>query len=144
MVQSCAEDFMVVGGGAVFDQNGVDTRLTCVMPEIPGYVVSPQARGADLSVQPIPNPIDSIPIGDYQYLAKKYPQATKAYGVLTGDVDTTKIVSQQQDEAVKSLGWKKVYDDVYPAAGVTDWTPVAQKIEGQRRQGCCGPVSPRT
>ncbi len=135
MVESCAQDFMVVGGGAVFDQNGVDTRLTCVMPEIPGYVVSSQARGADLSVQPIPNKIDSIPIGDYQYLAKKYPAATKAYGVLTGDVDTTKVTARQGDEAVKSLGWKKVYDDLYPPLGLLDWTPVAQKIKDSGVKG---------
>lgn len=129
MVESCASDFMVVGGGAVFDQNGVNTRLSCVMPEISGYSVSSQARGADLLIQPIPNKVDSIPIGDYQYLAKKYPAATKAYGVLTGDIDTTKIVARQSDEAVKSLGWTKVYDDLYPPTGATDWTPVAQGIK---------------
>ena len=129
MVESCAQDFMVVGGGAVFDQNGVETRLSCLMPEIAGYSVSPQARGADLLVQPIPNKIDSIPVGDYMYLAKKFPAATKAYGVITGDIDTTKIVSKQGDEAVKSLGWTKVYDDLYPATGLSDWTPIAQKIK---------------
>jgi hypothetical protein len=91
--------------------------------------VSPQARGADLLVQPVPNSVSTLPIGDYKYLAQKFPDATKAYGVLTGDVDTTKIVARQADEAVQSLGWKKVYDDVYPAAGVTDWTPYAQKLK---------------
>jgi len=30
---------------------------------------------------------------------------------------------------VQSLGWKKVYDDVYPAAGPPDWTPYAQKLK---------------
>ena len=129
MVESCVQDFMVVGGGAVFDQDGVDTRLSCLMPEIAGYAVSPKARGAELLIQPVPNAVGSIPIGDYQYLAKKYPAATKAYGVLTGDIDTTKIVARQGDEAVKSLGWTKVYDDLYPPVGQTDWTPTAQKIK---------------
>ncbi|MBK5289179.1 MAG: ABC transporter substrate-binding protein [Acidimicrobiia bacterium] len=129
MVESCASDFMVVGGGAVFDQDGVETRLTCLMPEISGYSVSPQARGADLLVQPIPNTVSSIPIGDYLYLEKKYPKATKAYGVLTGDIDTTKIVARQGDEAAKSLGWTKVYDDVYPPTGPADWTPLAQQLK---------------
>ncbi len=129
MVESCVQDFMVVGGGAVFDQDGADIRLGCLMPEIAGYAVSPKARGADLLIQPIPNAVGSIPIGDYQYLAKKYPAATKAYGVLTGDIDTTKIVARQGDEAAKSLGWTKVYDDLYPPTGATDWTPTAQKIK---------------
>lgn len=129
MVESCAQDFMVVGGGAVFDQDGVKTRLSCVMPEISGYSVSPQARGADLLVQPIPNAVDSIPVGDYLYLEKTFPKAIKAYGVLTGDIDTTKIVARQGDEAAKSLGWTKVYDDVYPPTGQADWTPTAQAIK---------------
>lgn len=129
MVESCAQDFMVVGGGAVFDQDGVETRLTCLLPEISGYSVSPQARGADLLVQPIPNTVSSIPIGDYRYLEQKFPKATKAYGVLTGDIDTTKIVARQGDEAAKSLGWTKVYDDIYPPTGQADWTPTAQQIK---------------
>lgn len=129
MFESCAQDFMVVGGGAVFDQDGVDTRLGCLMPEIAGYAVSPKSRGADLLIQPLPNPVGTLPIGDYQYLAKKFPASTKAYGVLTGDIDTTKIVARQGDEAAKSLGWTKVYDDLYPPTGATDWTPTAQKIK---------------
>ena len=129
MVESCAADFMVVGGGAVFDQNGVETRLECMMPEIPGFAVSPQARGADLQVQPVPNTNETYPIGDFLYLEKKFPAATKAYGVLTGDLDTTKIVAQQGDEAVKALGWTNVYNDLYPPTGLLDWTPVAQGIK---------------
>ena len=142
MVESCAQDFMVVGGGAVFDQNGVKTRLECLMPEIPGYAVSSQARGADLLVQPVPNKVDSIPIGDYQYLAKRYPAATKAYGILTGDIDTTKIVAKQGGEAADSLGWKKVYDDLYPPTGQTDWTPTAQKIKDAGVKGLLWTGSP--
>jgi ABC-type branched-subunit amino acid transport system substrate-binding protein len=135
MTEACASDFMLVGGGLVFDQDGVNTRLSCLMPDIAGYAVSPQARGADLLVQPLPNDTKTLPIGDYKYLAQKYPDATKAYGILTGDVDTTKIVARQADEAVQSLGWKKVYDDVYPAAGVTDWTPYAQKLKENGTKG---------
>lgn len=135
MTEACAEDFMLVGGGVVFDQDGVETRLTCLMPEIAGYAVSPQQRGSDLLVQPLPNDTKTLPVGDYKYLAKKYPDATKAYGVLTGDVDTTKIVARQGDEAVSSMGWKKVYDDVYPPTGVTDWTPYAQKIKDEGVKG---------
>ena len=135
MVESCAQDFMTVGGGVVFDQNGVETRLKCLMPDISGFAVSPQARGADLLVQPIPNPVASLPIGDYLYLAKKYPAATKAYGVLTGDIDTTKIVARQGDEAVKALGWTGVYNDVYPPTGPPDWTPYAQGLKDKGVKG---------
>jgi len=131
MTEACASDFMLVGGGVVFDQDGVTTRLSCVMPEIAGYAVSPQQRGSDLLIQPLPNDTKTLPVGDYKYLAKKYPEATKAYGVLTGDVDTTKIVARQGDEAAQSMGWKKVYDDVYPPTGASDWTPYAQNLKSK-------------
>lgn len=135
VTEACVSDFFLVGGGTVFDQNGVTDRLTCMLPEIAGYAVSPEQRGSDLLIQPIPNSIKTIPIGDYKYLAKKYPAATKHYGVLTGDIGTTKIVAQQGDEAAKSLGWKKVYDDVYPPVGVADWTPYAQKLKDNGVKG---------
>ena len=48
----------MVGGGAVFDDTGQDERLNCMLPDDPRLLVSPQARGADLEVQPLPNPID--------------------------------------------------------------------------------------
>ena len=38
MAKACSEDFMSVGGGAVFDQDGVKVRLECLMPDIAGYV----------------------------------------------------------------------------------------------------------
>ncbi len=102
MTEACASDFAMVGGGSVFDQDGVETRLKCLLPDIAGYVVSPQARGADLVVQPLPNPIDSLGIGLMNYLGAKYPAATKHIGVLTGDLSTTKIVADQQAEAAKA------------------------------------------
>ena len=135
MTEACAQDFMLVGGGAVFDQDGVKTRLECLLPEISGYSVSTEAAGADLLVQPVPNSTTTLAIGDYRYLARKFPAATKAYGNLTGDLSTTKLVAQKGDEAVRSLGWTNVYDDQYPAAGAADWTPYAQGIKDKGVKG---------
>jgi ABC-type branched-subunit amino acid transport system substrate-binding protein len=135
MTSACADDFMLTGGGAVFDQDGVKTRLECLMPDIAGYLVSPEARGADLAVQPVPNSITELPSGDMKYLAKKYPEGAKNYGVLAGDIATTKVVGEQYSEMADSLGWHKVYDDVYPAVGVSDWTQYAQAIKSAGVKG---------
>jgi ABC-type branched-subunit amino acid transport system substrate-binding protein len=135
MSQACNEDFMLVGGGAVFDQDGVKTRLECLIPDVAGYLVSPEARGADLQVQPVPNSITDIPSGDMKYLAKKYPDGAKAYGVLAGDIATTRVVGEQYSELADSLGWKKAYDDVYPAIGVNDWTQYAQALKSAGVKG---------
>lgn len=135
MTSACADDFMLVGGGAVFDQDGVKTRLECLMPDIAGYLVSPEARGADLAVQPVPNAVTTIPSGDMKYLAKKYPDGAKNYGVLAGDIATTKVVGEQYAELANSLGWHQVYNDVYPAIGVSDWTQYAQAIKSSGVKG---------
>ena len=129
MEESCANDFVMVGGGAVFDQDGVETRLKCLLPDFAGLTLSNQARGADLLVQPMPNPTTELHIGILNYLGAKFPAATEHVGILTADLATTKTVADQTDQAAKALGWKVAVDDAYPAAGVTDWTPYAQKLK---------------
>lgn len=135
MTETCATDFVMVGGGAVFDQDGVETRLQCLLPDFAGFVVSTQARGADLVIQPLPNSLKTLQIGILNYLGAKYPAATKNIGVLTGDISTTKSVADQNAEAAKSLGWNIVYNDAYPAAGTSDWTPYAEKLKSQGVKG---------
>lgn len=135
MVESCAQDFVMVGGGATFDQDGVETRLKCLLPDFSGFVVSAPARGADLVIQPLPNSIKSLQIGILNYLAARFPAATKRAGVLTGDISTTKVVADQNAEAAKAIGWNIVYSDAYPAAGLADWTPYAQKLKDSGVKG---------
>jgi ABC-type branched-subunit amino acid transport system substrate-binding protein len=129
MTEACDQDFMMVGGGAVFDQDGVETRLQCLLPDISGFVVSPKARGSELVVQPVPNSVTHLQTGAINYLDKKFPDATKKVGVLTGDLSTTKIVADQNAEAAKALDWEIVYNDQYPATGAASWTPYAQAMK---------------
>ena len=135
MTESCDQDFASVGGGAVFDNNGVKTRLECMLPDIPGFLVTPEARGSDLQVQPLPNPPGALQFGDYRYLGKKFPDSTDHIGVLTGDLPTTVKVANDDREAVGTLGWKIVYSDQYPAAGTSTWTPYAQALKDKGVRG---------
>ena len=135
MTEACSQDFFLVGGGAVFDNQGVKTRLQCLLPDIPGYVVTAEARGADLLVQPLPNPIDNIAVGEYRYLGKKFPASTKHVGILTGDLPTTVTVAKQAEEAVKKLGWDVVYNDQYPSAGPSSWAPYAAAMKEKGVEG---------
>ena len=135
MTESCVDDFALVGGGATFDQDGVDTRLRCLLPDFAGFVVSAPARGADLLVQPLPNSLKSLQIGTLNYLTTRFPAATKKVGVLTGDLATTKAVADQNAEGAKAIGWNIVYNDLYPVAGLADWTPFAQKLKDSGVKG---------
>jgi ABC-type branched-subunit amino acid transport system substrate-binding protein len=135
MTSACREDFMLVGGGAVYDQDGVETRLECLMPDVAGFVLSPEARGGDLTVQPLPNPVDSVGNGLYKYLERKFPAGAKSFGVLTPDLPSTRQAGNQNKEVVDALGWKKAYDDVYPSLGPTSWTPYAQSLKSAGVKG---------
>ena len=135
MTEACAEDFVMVGGGAVFDQDGVETRLQCLLPDIAGFVVSTKARGSDLVVQPLPNSVTAIQIGLHRYLGKRFPAATTKIAVLTGNLSTTQAVATQNSEAAEALGWTIVHSDQYPATGADDWTPYAQKLKDSGVKG---------
>lgn len=135
VIESCREDFFMVGGGAVFDDAGQEDRLKCLLPAIPGYVVTPQARGADLTVQPVPNPINLLLIASQRYVAKQFPASIDHVGYLTGAIATTKIVNDQKLEAAPTLGFKTVYNGAYNPLGETTWTPFAQAIKSAGVKG---------
>ncbi len=135
VLQACADDVYLVGGGAVFDTSGVEDRLKCLLPDVAAYAVTAEARGADLLTQPVPNSVTTLPVGDYKWLGKTYPGSTTNVGILTGNLPATVAQAGQAEEAVKSLGWKVVYNDQYPAAGPTSWAPYVQSMKDKGVKG---------
>ena len=74
IIEACDQgDFFMVGGGGVFDDTGQKDRLACGLPAIPGYVVTPAAIEADLSIQPVPIPNNENPSGQFRYLFDSFP-----------------------------------------------------------------------
>lgn len=135
VLDSCRDDFFMVGGGAVFDNTGVKDRLECMLPDMPGFVVTPEARESELLLQPLPNPPGALQIGDLRWLEKKFPESTKHVGMLTGDLATTAKVSADDREAIEKLGWDVVYNDKYPVAGNVAWTPYVQSLKDKGVRG---------
>lgn len=136
ILDSCRDDFFMVGGGAVFDNTGVADRLECMLPDLAGFVVTPTARKSDLLLQPLPNPPGALQIGDLRWYGKRFPESTKHVGILTGDLQTTVIVANQDREAIEEeLGWKVVYSDKYPAAGNVSWAPYVQSLKDRGVRG---------
>jgi ABC-type branched-subunit amino acid transport system substrate-binding protein len=118
---ACREDFALVGGGAVFDEDPDDIRVGCDLPNIAGYVVSARGRVADLQVQPVPNPIYQLTVGHYQRLGELYPDAVQRVAVLTGDLPATRLVGDQSREAMELLGYDVTYYQEYSSAGENPW-----------------------
>ncbi len=133
---ACGQDFSLVGGGGVFDSTGQKDRLKCLLPDFPGYVVSPEARGSDLSVQATNGGSNTaVNFGLAHYLTQKFPQAGSAVGYITANTSTTIINKQQYQEAGATFGWKTVYDAQYNAVGEASWLPFAQAIKDKGVKG---------
>ncbi len=139
VIEACNEgDFMMVGGGAAFDDTGQKQRLACGLPELAAYVVSPEAVGSDLTYEPVNNPgPKTLLIGDLQYLGTKYPDAKTKIGLLSANIPATQVLAKKMKDALGQLGWKVVYDTQYNAAGETTWRPFA---EGLRTAGVKGVI----
>ncbi|HEV7760246.1 MAG TPA: ABC transporter substrate-binding protein [Acidimicrobiales bacterium] len=125
--EACQDDFFLVGGGAVFDNQDNGARVDCGLPNIAGYVVNPEARVAELQAQPLPNPVYSYAAQNYRRQRELHPDATK-YGILWVDIAGVSTVHEQVTEAVTAEGYNVVYDQTYAPIGETGWRTFVQNM----------------
>ncbi|WP_405177713.1 ABC transporter substrate-binding protein [Nocardia sp. NBC_01377] len=138
MLEACREDFVLVGGSAALDGLGVKDRLSCLLPEFPAQVTQSANTGADLQVGPGSSLSETVNpySGMYEWLTKEaYPNSLGAIGMINGDSPLTKVMGEKLTESFTASGAKVVYSDLYPAAGVSDWTPYAQAIKNANVKG---------
>jgi hypothetical protein len=127
--ESCGRDFALVGGGAVFDEDKTGIRVGCELINVAGFVVSPEARVADLQVQPIPNPVYSIAAGRYARAADLFPEGIKKYGIMAGAVPSVLVTRDQLVEVAESLDYDVVYNREYAPQGETGWANFVREME---------------
>jgi len=138
MVEACAGDFALVGGGAGLDGLGVKERLTCGLPTFTAQVAQVASAGADLEISADPSltPGYDPYFGFRSWLINDaYPGSKNLVGIINGDSPVTKLMGEQAVEAVEAAGGTFVYNDLYPAMGVSDWTPYAQTIKSKGVKG---------
>jgi hypothetical protein len=132
IIESCAEDFAMVGGGAVLDDADNGGRIACGLPNIPGFVVSATAREADLQVQPVPNPLDTVAGGIYRRIAEDHPDLIGGYGSITSSFGSVLLVRDIAHDAAQQHGFTVVYQEEYNSAGESNWRPF---VEGMQSAG---------
>ncbi|MFI9833150.1 ABC transporter substrate-binding protein [Streptomyces sp. NPDC051913] len=136
MLEACKEDFALVGGGAALDALGVKDRLECTLPDFPAQVSQVQNNGSDLQLNATGGASYNRYAGYYTWLLKEgYPASAKAVGTIGGDSPVTKVINAEAHEGLQAAGAKIIYKDLYPAQGVSDWTPYAQAIKSKGVKG---------
>lgn len=137
MITACSSDFALVGGGAAFDGLGVKDRLNCLLPDYPGQIVDITNIGSDLQVSALGVGVGYSPYANYQHwlMKEKYPDSASSVGTIGGDIAVTKIINAQTVETLTAMGGTVTYSDLYPAAGLADWTPYAQAIKKKKVKG---------
>jgi len=136
MIEACDEgDFMLVGGGGIFDDQGQQERLACGLPAIGGMVPNAVAVDADLMMTPAANDLKTLPIGDLRWLGKTFPDATQKIGLMTGGISVTITAADRAKEAMASLGWKVVYDEQFNAAGETSYRGYVEAMKAAGVRG---------
>jgi ABC-type branched-subunit amino acid transport system substrate-binding protein len=136
MLEACDQDFALVGGGAALDALGVQDRLNCLLPDFPAQVTQVQNVSSDLQLNQTSGAAYFRYTGYYKWLTKEaYPGSAGAVGFIYGDSPVTKVILDQDKEALASLGGTASYSDAYPVQGVVDWTPYAQAIKAKGVKG---------
>jgi hypothetical protein len=129
IAEACSGDvFALVGGGAVFDNADEGAREACGLPNLPGFVVTPEGRTAGLQVQPVPNPVGEFPLQLYQRVKDLHPDSTKMgiFYVTYAGVDT---VFRQLKETVESIGFDVAYERAYQPLGEQGWPNFVQELQ---------------
>ena len=138
MIEACREDFALVGGGAGLDALGVKERLSCLLPSFPAQAVQERSAGADLEISASPAKIpgyDNYAGFRTWAVNEAYPESKAAVGMINGDSAVTKVIEQMTLETLDAIGATVVYNELYPAMGVSDWTPYAQAIKSKGVKG---------
>ncbi|MFD0364690.1 ABC transporter substrate-binding protein [Nocardia sp. GCM10030253] len=138
MLDACREDFALVGGGSALDALGAKERLSCLLPDFPGQISQQQNVQSDLQY----NASASAYVNYFQYtgyykwlLQEAHPGSAGAVGMINGDSPVTKVMGEKFAEAMRAGGATFIYNDLYPASGVADWTPYAQTLKSKGVKG---------
>lgn len=138
MIAACREDFALVGGGSGLDGLGVKERLGCTLPDFVAQSVQPTATGSDLQIAASPATTAGYdPFFAFRswLINEAYPESANAVGIINGDSPLTKSIGRQAVESTEAAGGTFVYDDLYPAMGISDWTPYAQAMKNKGVKG---------
>lgn len=130
---ACGDNlFALVGSGSVQDQQGVDTRVGCGLPEVGAYSATSQRASSKDFYQPVPATYaDKFNVGPCKYIAKTFPKAVKKAAIVYTDVAASKDRALATVEACeKNAGFKFVVKKGL-SFGEKNFGPVVDEMKSQ-------------
>jgi hypothetical protein len=136
LTEACANEFAMVGGGAVSDNLWETTGAACNLIDVAGFAVTPEKSGLagpgevveQRTLQPLPNPANQFQVGIQRFLAEEFPDATASTGILYGDLQTLITQRDRQMEAMEQVGYEFALETSYNILGEANWAPFATTI----------------
>ena len=135
---ACSSAFALVGGGGVFDDQGQQQRVECLLPDFPGLVTSSAARASALMFQAVPLSVTQYTSGLLGYLSKTYPDTLDSVGYVAGNLPSLQLVKDQirvSGEQQYDWGTDAAYVNDYNTASAPSWTDPARSIKEKGIRG---------
>lgn len=135
MTEVCHSVFAMVGGGWAQDNLQFTGKPDsdfhkCGLVDIPGYAVSPEKADSNGQVQPVPNPGTSVSNTWIRDFTKLFPKQAGKVAIAYAELPALEVQKEKYVAAVTDLGQQVVAQIPYQAMGMTDWTPLAQRVIG--------------
>jgi ABC-type branched-subunit amino acid transport system substrate-binding protein len=127
---ACQSDLALVGGIGVLDEQGAQDQVDCGLPNVPAAAVSPQQTGADLTYQPLPNPVDRYLVGPARWVAENFPDAITNAAALRTKISVTEVQSNRLIQAYEQVGFDFTYVDS-ANVGELNWAPLVVAMKNQ-------------
>jgi ABC-type branched-subunit amino acid transport system substrate-binding protein len=127
-IEACEQEFMLVGGGAAFDDESSEERLNCGLPDVPAFNATLAGTEADLSHRALPTPFDQLSVGEAVYLAEQQPDAVNKAGILTANFPSAKNIALRARTGYTEAGWNFIDEQLYNPAGEANWTGIVASL----------------
>ncbi len=131
--QACADDlFALVGSGSVQDQQGIETRVGCKLPEVAAYSATAERSVSDLFFTAVPGNLpDEYNIGPCQRIEKEFPDAVKKAAMVYTDLPAAANRGKQIIEnCEKEAGFEFVVDAGIPF-GEKNFGPLVSQMKSK-------------
>ncbi len=147
VVESCSQDFAMVGGGAVLDDADNGSRVACeARPTSPARGVGHGRSWRPISrCKPLPNPLTKLMAGQYRLLAEADPEAIAHYGIMTSTFGSVLWCATPRSRPSASSATRSSTTGSTGAGGESNWAAVRRgDAVGGRCRSSSSWVSRRT